>query len=340
MGSIRIANPGLLTTIQDYGRIGYEQYGIPQSGVMDRYSMEISNILAGNPMGEGVLEITMTGPVIEFQSPVVFALAGADMRPRLNGNEIEMYKTISASKGDILEFSTPAAGCRLYMAVSGGFDVKRVMESKSTYLRGGFGGFNGRALIKEDVLYINDVDLSNIPIRRVPSDMIPGYKKDTVLRVIMGPEEDYFTLEGINTFLNSKYTLTNEWDRMGCRLEGKSIEHSKGADIISNGISFGAVQVPGGGKPIIMMADRQTTGGYTKIANVISVDLPYLSQLRSYDSVVFSRVAIEEAQRLIREEKNKISGLINNYSKPEKERAIRYIIRVNGNQYNVNVEEI
>lgn len=340
MGSIRIISPGFLTTIQDYGRIGYQQYGIPQGGVMDRYSMELSNILTGNKREEAVLEITMTGPVIEFQGPVAFALAGADMSPRLNEKEIEMYKTIKACKGDILEFSAPNTGCRTYLSVSGGFDVEKVMESKSTYLRGSFGGFHGRTLKKDDILYINEVNINNIAVRKVPDSMIPRFKGDITLRVVMGPEEDSFTLDGVNAFLSNKYILTNEWDRMGIRVEGESISHRHSADVISNGINFGAVQVPGNGKPIIMMADRQTTGGYTKIANVISVDLPYLSQLKPGDSVEFLKVTIEEAQRLIREQEDKITKLIYSFNKPGKSPQVSYIVRVNGNEYSVNVEEV
>lgn len=340
MASIRIIDPGFLTTIQDYGRIGYQQYGIPQGGVMDRYSMELSNILTGNPREEGVLEMMMTGPVIEFQSSAAFALAGADMRPRLNESEIEMYKTFKACRGDILRFSTPHSGCRTYLSVSGGFDVEKVMGSKSTYLKGGFGGFCGRALKRGDILYISEVNINNIAVRSIPDSMIPRFRRNITLRVVMGPEEDRFTLDGVNAFLNNKYTLTSEWDRMGIRLEGEPIGHRQGADIISNGINFGAVQVPGNGKPIIMMADRQTTGGYAKIANVISVDLPYMSQVKPGNSIEFLKVTIEEAQRLMRDQEDKITKLIYNFNKPGKSTQVSYIVRINGNEYRVIVEEI
>lgn len=344
MCSMRIINPGLFTTIQDAGREGYQQYGVPVAGAMDRLSLQLANILVGNDSCEAALEITMIGPTIEFNSNLAIAITGADISPTVNGKQIEINKTVYVTKGDILRFSKIKNGFRGYLAVTGGFNVKKVMGSKSTYIRGEIGGLEGRKLKAGDVLEVNDdKSFEYFNIRKIPEYLIPNYKNEVTVRVILGPEDDYFTEKGIETFLNSQYELTNQYDRMGYRLEGDRIEHKDGADIISSGISLGAIQVPGHGKPIIMMADRQTTGGYTKIANVISVDIPYLAQLKQGDKVRFKQVSIREAHDLLYEREVEILRLIKDFNRKlvkSKGNVRTFSVNIKDKHYNVLVHEV
>lgn len=345
MGSLKIYNPGLLTTIQDAGRIGYGQYGIPAAGAMDTLSLQLANMLVGNDRYEAALEITFIGPEIEFGMNLIIAITGGNLTPKINGKEIEMYSTIYVNRGDVLSFGSMKSGCRAYLAVAGGFNVQEVMESKATYLRGNLGGFKGRKLRMGDVLPVNiDISYKYLGSRKVPEDLIPQYVNQYRARVIMGSEDDRFTEEGIRTFFSSEYVLTNQCDRMGYRLSGAKIKHKRGADIISGGITFGAIQIPGHGEPIIMMADRQTTGGYTKIANVISVDIPCLAQLKAGDKVLFEKINIEEAQKLLRDREEKLLKLLDSFNNNSINTEVRssrnFIIRLNGKDFNVGVQEL
>lgn len=345
MCSLKVNNPGLLTTIQDIGRIGYGQYGIPTAGVMDNLSLQLANILVGNNSYEAALEITLIGPKIEFQSNLIIAITGGDITAKINEKEIEMYKTIYVNNGDILSFGKLVNGCRAYLAVSGGFDIESVMGSKSTYLRGALGGHKGRKLRMGDIISVNkEKSHKYIGVRRIPKDIIPVFSNQYVARVIMGPENDRFTDEGISIFLSSEYTLTNQCDRMGYRLSGAKIEHKSGADIISGGITFGAIQVPGHGEPIIMMADRQTSGGYTKIANVISVDLPYMAQLKAGDRVKFENIDINEAQKLIKEREKRLIEIRKVFEEKNSGVSVKesrsFFIKINSNKFSVGVQEL
>lgn len=295
---IKFTNGGFLTTIQDKGRTGYQESGVTPSGAMDTRSFELANILVGNEENEGALEVTLMGPMFEFTSDNIIAVTGGNLGAKLNGKEIPMYQAILAKKGDVMSFMGIKTGSRAYVAFSGGLDIPVVMGSKSTHLKSKLGGFDGRKLGAGD-----EIEFSN------PKTVLPNFEKrkmepedfsknSVVLRVVMGPQDDCFTEKGIETFLNNEYALTNEADRMGLRFEGALIEHKNGGDIITDGISFGAIQIPSHGQPIIMMADHQTTGGYTKIASVVSVDLPKAAQLKPGHKVHFEKISIEEAQDL------------------------------------------
>ncbi len=344
MCNLRVHNPGLLTTIQDAGRMGYGQYGIPAGGAMDILSLQLANILAGNVRYEAAMEITFMGPKIEFDSNLIISITGGDISPRINNKKIEMYNTIYVNKGDSLSFGHLKNGCRSYLAVSGGFNVESIMESKSTYLRGKIGGYKGRKLKMGDIIPI-DIDKSQkyLGIRKIPEDLMPVFNSQYTARVIIGPEDERFTQEGIDTFLSSEYILTNQCDRMGYRLSGAKIEHKAGADIISGGITFGAIQIPGHGEPIIMMADRQTTGGYTKIANVISVDLPYLAQLKTGDRIKFEKISIDDAQQLLKEREIGLTRVIEEFENENLREPIKNIrnfcIKINGTKFSVGVQE-
>lgn len=307
MGSIKILNPGLLSSIQDSGRFGYQQYGMPVAGAMDLDSLQFANWCVGNDLKEACIEATLLGPIIEFQIDTYIAICGADIPILINNFEVEQNCNLKVKEGDVLSFGPIQSGCRIYIAFAGGLSVPELMQSKSTYLRGKFGGFEGRALAVGDGIRVDKVNF--LPIKSIPQDLVAEYKSETQIRVTTGADITRFTQEGIMDFLCSEYTISPQSDRMGYRLAGKKITHVGGADIISSGIGTGTIQVPGHGEPIIMMSDHQTVGGYTKIANVISVDLPLLGQMKPGDKIRFKEVSLDLAQNLLIERRNKLSGL-------------------------------
>jgi len=307
--SITVVNPGMLTTVQDMGRVGYQQFGVPVSGVIDPRSAAIANILVGNEQGEAVLECTMLGPHLTFNTANCIAVTGGDLGAVIDGQPIERYRAVKVEAGQTLRFTMPKTGCRAFISFAGGLDIPLVMGSRSTYMKAQIGGLEGRKLQKGDVIGFRApvVDLRNMALRCIAPEFKP-FDVYTV-RVLLGPQDDAFTDKGIKTFLGEIYTVTAESDRMGCRFEGAAIEHKTGGDIISDGISFGAVQVPSSGKPILMLSDRQTTGGYTKIANVISADFRILGQLKAGDRVRFEKVSIEAAQDALLAQRNSLALL-------------------------------
>jgi len=294
--SITVLNPGLLTTVQDQGRVGYQQFGVSVSGVMDPRAATVANMLVGNDEKEAVLECTMMGPHLQFDKANCIAITGGDLMPTIDGKPVPNYTAIKVEAGQVLKFTMPKTGCRAFIAFAGGLDIPEVMGSRSTYMKAKIGGLEGRKLQKGDVIGFRapTSELKNMNFRSMASEFVP--RKEYTIRVVLGPQDDYFTDAGIQTFLSQVYTVTAEFDRMGCRLEGEAIAHKDGGDIISDGIAFGAIQVPSSGKPIIMLGDRQTTGGYTKIANVISVDFRILAQLKQGDKVRFEQVSVKFAQ--------------------------------------------
>lgn len=300
---------GLLTTVQDAGRYGYQQFGVPVSGAMDLRALALGNLLVDNPVDEAALEVTLMGPQITFTAANVVALTGADLSATLNGRPMPRYRAVPVKNGDLLAFGAQVAGSRAYLAVAGGFALDPVMGSRSTYLKAKMGGLEGRKIGKDDFIGFRapKPGLPNLALRTLPPQNYSGAAH--LLRVIIGPQDDAFTKAGLETFLRETYTVTNQSDRMGCRLDGAIVEHVKDGNIISDGISLGAVQVPSEGKPIVMLADRQTTGGYTKIANVITVDLPRITQSKPGDTVRFEAITIQEAQALYLAEREEYEGL-------------------------------
>ncbi len=299
--TFRILNPGLFTTVQDLGRWGFQQYGMPVSGAMDTYSLRLANLLVGNNMNDACLEVTFLPPEFEIISDTIMAVAGGESQILINDNIEDFYSSHYLKKGDIVKINPITKGCRLYIAFAGGIDVPVVMNSRSTYIRAKVGGFKGRALQTGDEVFTLPSKLK-FKQRKVHPNLLLNYDVEQNIRVIAGSETNDFSQEGIQTFLNSTYTISNQSDRMGYRLEGPIIEHKQSADIISAGICNGAIQVPGDGRPIIMLADRQTVGGYTKIANVISADLPILGQLRPNDKVNFIQISIKEAHEILKKQ--------------------------------------
>ena len=293
---IEVIKPGLQTTVQDGGRRGYQAYGVPVCGAMDWRALALANILAGNPWEEAALEICAMGPTIAFGEDGVFALAGADFSAALNGCPLEPNSAFLAHKGDVLELGACKGGFRAYLAVAGGFDLPSVMESRSTCLSAGFGGFQGRALKAGDVIKCREPQLwlRGLPERKAAWK----YDPEAPVRVVLGPQQAAFSQRGLDTFFSSEYRLGAQCDRMGCRLEGEKIDLKEGAspNIISDGIVMGSIQIPNG-QPIVMMADRQTTGGYVKLGTVISADLPLMAQKRPGDVLRFCDVTVQQGQR-------------------------------------------
>ena len=296
MSALLVADPGLLTTVQDLGRFGYQRVGVPQSGPMDRAAFVVANRLVGNGDGAAALECTIKGPRLEVRQAALVAVAGAPMGFTVNGQEAAPWTAIGVLPGDVLGFQMASAGCRAYLAVAGGIDVPAALGSRATYLRGRLGGFGGRALQKGDVLPVGaSAGGTAREGRTVPPARRPAYPAERECRVILGPQDDRFTPEGIRAFLDGPYDVTPQADRMGYRLKGPVITHARGHDIVSDGIPLGGIQVPGEGQPIVLLADRQTTGGYTKIATVIGVDIGAIGQTRPGQRIRFRQVTLEDA---------------------------------------------
>lgn len=341
MNRVKILNPGLLTTIQDKGRWGYQKFGMSVAGVMDDFATRVANMLVGNEEYEAVLETTLLGVEIVFNCDEVISITGANMNPRLNGKTVPMWTSLFLKKGDKLSCTGAISGLRSYIAFSRGLDVPEIMGSKSTFTRGNLGGFEGRKLNKNDEIKLGQKELPKSG-SYLPTQYRPIYSKDNIIRVVLGPQDDYFDKEAIETFLGSKYTITSEADRMGYRLDGPKINHIVGADIVSDGVVFGSVQVPGHGSPIIMMADRQTTGGYTKIATVITPDLSALAQMSPGNTMNFEMVSVEESHRIYREYEKEfevINKFIEN-NRFEFNEVRQLELSINGNKFNVDIREV
>ena len=307
MRAFEVLSPGAFTTIQDLGRYGYQKYGVSISGAMDRFSLRVANLLAGNDEGEAAVEAAIIGPRLKSLGKIRVAITGADLSPEIDGKPAPLWRILDVPEGGILSFGGAKSGCRAYLAISGGVDFPIVMGSRSIHTRSNLGG-NGRALAKGDVLKIKESGIRNQESGAypLPEGLIPVYGRKWKVRVVLGPQNDYFTPRGIETFLNSEYEITPQADRMGYRLKGPKIEHKSGPDIFTDATPPGSIQVPGDGMPIILLADGQTTGGYSKIAAVISVDQDLLAQARPGDRVRFQRITIPEAHRLLAEMEKKI----------------------------------
>jgi biotin-dependent carboxylase-like uncharacterized protein len=311
-----VEKPGMFTTVQDLGRRGFQALGVPVAGAMDSAALRLGNVLVGNEPASGNpalepagLEITVLGPVLRAEGSGCFAVTGADAMITVNGLSVPSWTAIRVWDGDEIAVTALRGGARAYFCVSGGVDVPVVMGSRSTYTRGKFGGLDGRALAAGDVLTTGTPDLlwEECEWLTLPEALRPVRDPNAPLRTIPGPQDAGFTKKGTDAFYTSEYTITNAADRMGYRMEGAEIEHKAGADIISDAVALGSVQVPGHGMPIVMLADRQTTGGYTKIATVCAVDVEALSQRLPGQRVRFEMTTPKEAVALLRYEEELIA---------------------------------
>jgi antagonist of KipI len=304
---LKILEPGPLTTVQDAGRAGQLRYGIPPSGPVDRRAFVIANRLVGNDDGAAGLECTVMGPRFEVQAACAIAVTGADAPITVNGGEAPAWTTIDLKPGDVVKIGAARAGVRMYVAFAGGLDVPRVLGSRSTFIRGRLGGVDGRALRRDDTIGV--LPAPPAPRRTVARAAMPSFG-DAELRVVLGPQADRFTDEGIAALLGSPYEMLPQSDRMGARLRGPRIAHARGHDIISDGIPLGGIQVPGDGQPIILLVDRQSTGGYTKVATVCSTDIARLGQVKPGQRVTFRAIDVAEAHRLVREDAASLAGAV------------------------------
>ena len=295
---LEVIKPGLLTTVQDQGRWGYQCYGVAVAGAMDIFALASANRLVGNPEGAAGLEMTVLGPTLRLHRETTFAVAGADLGVRLNGEPIPNWTCHFAQAGALLEFAGRKSGIRSYLAISGGIDVPPIMGSRATYLLGRFGGLEGRALKPGDRLPLLPpaVDSQNFAGRVFPEELRPPYRKNPTLRVVPGPFADFFSPEAIQALFSTEYTITPQSDRMGYRLQGEPLRRGKQKELISCGLANGTIQVPPDGQPIILLADRQSIGGYPIIATLILADLPLIAQCAPGDQLRFSPVSIDEAR--------------------------------------------
>ena len=295
--TLEIVSPGIMTSVQDMGRYGYGRFGVAPSGALDSFAMRVANLLVGNREDQAGLETMLLGPGIRFLTEVVVAVTGGDLQPKRNRQSIEMWRSHAFQKDDVLSFGSAVSGFRAYIAVAGGIAVPRLMGSRSTNLPSGFGGHEGRTLKKEDILVCDDPRGPKIESERFFNpEWAPQYSDKWKIRVVLGPQDDQVPDDSRATFSKNTYTMSQNSDRTCIRLEGPEIrcKPEVEASIVSEGVIAGSIQIPGDGKPIIILGET-VTGGYRKIATVISADLPLLGQIKPGDGIQFEVVSLEEA---------------------------------------------
>jgi KipI family sensor histidine kinase inhibitor len=299
--ALEVLEPGLLTTVQDRGRFGQRRLGVTTAGPMDAPAHRAANRVLGNPGGAAALELTAVGPVLRFLLPTHFAIAGADLGAVLERADLGAWPVppcfrVLARPGNLLRFRGRRTGCRSYLALSGGIEVPPVLGSRSTDLGAGFGGLGGRALRASDLLAVGRAAPPGNSPTRPPASPSSPFR----VRVVLGPQADHLEPASVARFLAEPFTVGPASDRVGCRLQGPKLTHGGPAEILSDGMVTGSIQVPPDGQPIVMMADAPTTGGYPKIGTVITADLPLLAQaLPGEGQVRFEAVSVEDAQRAL-----------------------------------------
>lgn len=315
--SLTVLKPGLLTTVQDLGRKGHQRQGVVVGGAMDKLALRMANLLVGNDENAAVLEITMVGPELQFEHDTLIALTGADLSASINEQPVRLWRPLLVKAGSILSFGRPMLGNYTYLALAGGIRVTEVMGSSSTYLRGKLGGLEGRALRAGDKLANGEINaesmllLSDLLLHPKTEhafieaswspepELLPAYHPAPTLRALPGLEFNCFTENSREYIWQEKFKVSAQSDRMGYRLQGVSLTLTEEMELLSTAVSYGVVQVPPQGDPIILMADCQTTGGYPRIAQVITADLPILAQVQPSGVIRFEEVSLEEAQRLL-----------------------------------------
>ena len=324
--SLRILRPGLLTTVQDLGRFGYQQDGLVVSGAMDAVALRVGNLLVGNDEHAAGLEITLLGPTIRFGAAHLIALTGAHLSPTLDGQPVGLNRPIGVRAGTTLTFGAPVAGSRAYLAVAGGVAVPVVLGSRATYLRAELGGLHGRALRAGDELPTGEpAPLSQRLLQALPEvqpeknwrqarwtpgpDLCPAPRPDPVIRAMPGPEYGQFSVGSQRAFWQQPFTVSPQADRMGYRLQGPELERLVDTELLSSAVAFGTVQVPAGGQAIVLLADHQTTGGYPRLAQVISVDFAALAQVRPGQTFRFQEVSLADAQALYLAQERRVAAL-------------------------------
>jgi antagonist of KipI len=324
--SLRIIRPGLLTTVQDLGRPGYQHLGVVLSGAMDTVALRVANLLVGNAENAAGLEITLLGSAIHFKADHLIALTGADLSPTLDGQPVPMHRPVAVQAGTLLAFGAARAGCRAYLAVAGGLGVPLVLGSRATYLRAALGGWHGRALRAGDELPVGEVSPANQQLRQLVAPAIlaapwaaarwtpgpalcPKPRSQPLIRAVRGPEYGQFAEASQRAFWHEPFVITPAADRMGYRLQGPELKRKIPTELLSSAVTFGTVQVPPGGQPIVLLADAQTTGGYPRLAQVITADFAALAQARPGQQLRFQEVSLTEAQALYLAQERRLQGL-------------------------------
>lgn len=331
--AVEVITPGLLCTVQDAGRPGYQRFGVSTSGAADHDALLVGNLLLGNDRSAAALEITLGGFDARFVAGTAIALTGADLTADLDGFPVPTWEVVHVEIGQQLTMAGPGSGLRAYLCVAGGFDTPPQLGSRSTYLAAALGGLEGRALQPGDRLPCAVPDELPPAGRRLPADLIPENPPEIAVRVVAGPQDDGFTGYGFDTFFGSAYTVTDRSDRQGIRLDGPEIEAvDNHYDILSDAVVTGAVQVPGDRRPIVLLADRQTTGGYPKIGVVATVDQPRLAQAAPGATVRFERVTVEVAQQELRSRAARLAAVEFDDASPTTRR-----VAVDGTEYTVKL---
>lgn len=300
--TIHVLHPGLFTTVQDLGRYGYQRFGVSVSGAMDPWALTVGNRLLGNPDRAAGLEITLQGPDLLFEQALSIALTGADLSPTGDGLAIPMWTVVAMKAGSRLRFGVRRQGSRAYLTVAGGITGPMTLGSLSTHVRSGLGGPAGRAVKKWDRFSVGpDRRAASHSLgRSLPDPYRPRYSMSPTVRIMPGPQSDYFTDEAVRLLTDSSYRVTTESDRMGYRLEGEELPHRASAEIVSEAVCPGSLQVPPNRQPILLMADCQPTGGYAKLATMISADRSLAAQLAPGDSLSFRLITAQRASELFR----------------------------------------
>lgn len=296
--SLLIKKEGLLSTIQDSGRNNFRRFGINPNGAMDETAARLINILLGNNENEAVIEMHFPAPEIVFEEDAIFALGGADFGAKLNDEKIENWKIYFAEKDSVLKFTEKVFGNRCYLAVKGGFKIEKWLDSASTNLTAKIGGLNGEKLKTNDRIYFNQKFKPQTSKLKISNSLLPFYSRFPTVRIIEGAEFESLTAISERDFLNENFTISQNSNRMGFRLEGKPLYLLEKKELVSAAVDFGTIQLLPDGQIIILMADHQTTGGYPRLGNIISIDLPLAAQLGASDKIGFHLISIEEAEKL------------------------------------------
>jgi antagonist of KipI len=312
--ALNVLRAGVLTTVQDLGRHGYQRHGVPVAGAMDAYSLRVANAVVGNESGDAGLELTLEGPAIELEDETLIAICGADLGPQAAHVPLPMLRPVWLAAGSQIEFGLARTGSRAYLAVAGGIDVPRVLGSRSTYLRAALGGIDGRAVRRGDRLPVGPVPAPRYPKLKAlalaakqrfaaphwAASVHPEKldRSPQILRFVPGRYWEALPADSRTRFMGSEFRVSADSDRMGYRLQGATLDMANRGDLLSEGVAFGTIQLPPDGCPIVLMADRQVTGGYPRIGDVASVDLGLAAQLKPGDRLRFERISLTQAQQL------------------------------------------
>ena len=323
--SLRVESPGLLSTLQALGRAGYQHLGVGPGGALDEVSHRLANLLVGNPPGAPTLEITLVGPRLRFEQDSLMALGGADLSATLDGQPLPLWRPVLVRTGTCLAFGKPRLGARSYLAVEGGFEAPSLLGSASTHLGAGFGGFQGRALRAGDRLRFGPAPSISYPRLRqrfaqergpclAPDWFAPWFReldfgRPALLGLVPGPQGTDLTPASRTALLEGEFPVSPDSNRMGIRLQGPALALERPREMISSGVATGTLQLPPDGHPILLLADRQTTGGYPRLGEVATVDLPKAAQLRPGESLRFASLSLEEAQARLRQRETRLQEL-------------------------------